>query len=119
MKKVEFHYYDEQEFEEFLDDLPEKQMIKFAETIKNVEEQGFAIASRQRWTRKISGQVNLLEIRSKFASNIVRAPYFHSSNGQYVVTHGFKKKSQKMPQKELDKALRRRAIYEEEHGVKK
>lgn len=94
-------------------------MIKFAETIKNVEDQGFAVASRQRWTRKLKGQVNLLEIRSKFSSNIVRAPYFHSSNGQYVVTHGFKKKSEKMPQKELEKALKRKKLYEEKYEVKK
>ena len=119
MKKVEFNYYDEQEFEKFLDDLPVKQLIKFTETIKNVEEHGFAIASRQRWTRKIKGQINLLEIRSKFSSNIVRAPYFHSSNGNYVVTHGFKKKSEKMPSKELEKALKRKKMYEDKYGVKK
>ena len=119
MKKIEFQYYDEKESEEFLDSLPVKQMIKFATTIKNVEEQGFAIASRQEWTKKITGQINLLEIRSKFSSNIIRAPYFHSSNGNYVITHGFKKKSQKMPRKELEKALLRKTLYEKQYGVKK
>lgn len=118
MKKLEFHYYDKSEFENFLDSLPTKQMQKFAETIKNVEEKGFAISSRQKWTKKIDGYINLLEVRSKFSSNIIRAPYFHSSNGKYVITHGFKKKSQKMPQKEIDKALSRRNLYETKYGVK-
>ncbi|WP_236694824.1 helix-turn-helix domain-containing protein [Lactobacillus kefiranofaciens] len=36
-----------------------------------------------------------------------------------MVTHGFKKKSEKMPQKELEKALKRRKLYEEKYGVKK
>ncbi|QYN53446.1 type II toxin-antitoxin system RelE/ParE family toxin [Lactobacillus panisapium] len=35
-----------------------------------------------------------------------------------MITHGFKKKSQKMPKKELDKALLRRKLYEQKYGVK-
>lgn len=116
IKKLEFHYYDEEEFENFLNSLPKKQRVKFVEIISKVEEYGFYISSRQRWTRKIEGQINLLEIRSKFSTNIIRAPYFHSSNGNYVVTHGFVKKSQKMPKTELDKALLRRKSYEERYG---
>lgn len=58
--------------------LPDKERIKFASTIAKVETKGFYIASRQRWTRKIDGQINLLEVRSKFSSNNVRAPYFKS-----------------------------------------
>ena len=118
MKSFEFSYYNEKEFEEFLDNLSIKEMQKFTETIKNVEEKGFAVSSRMLWTKKIEGQINLLEVRSKFSSNIIRAPYFHSSNNKYVITHGFKKKSPKMPKKELDKALLRRKLYEQKYGVK-
>lgn len=114
----EFDYYDWDEFEKFLEDLHTKERIKFVTTIAKVEDKGFLIASRQRWTRKINGHVNLLEIRSKFFSNIVRAPFFKSSNGNYVITHGFRKKSQKMPKSELDKALERRKRYEEKYGVR-
>lgn len=118
MSMFEFEYYDWDEFEDFLWSLQDKERVKFAETIEKVENQGFYVAARQKWTRKIDGQVNLLEIRSKFSSNIVRAPYFKSSNGKYVITHGFKKKSQKMPRTELNKALERRRLYEEQYGVK-
>ncbi|MGN1284310.1 MAG: type II toxin-antitoxin system RelE/ParE family toxin [Candidatus Limosilactobacillus intestinavium] len=116
MNRFEFEYYDWDEFEAFLEALPDKERVKFTTTIAKVENKGFYVASRQRWTRKIDGQINLLEIRSKFSTNIVRAPYFKSKNGNYVITHGFKKKSQKMPQVELDKALKRRKLYEERHG---
>lgn len=78
---------------------------------------GIGVASRQRWTRKIVGYINLFEIRSRFSSNIIRASYFHSSNGAYVITHGFVKKSEKMPVREIEKALYRRDIYERKYGV--
>lgn len=112
----EFEYYDWDEFTNFLEKLPNKQRVKFVSTISKVEDKGFYIASRQKWTKKITGQVNLLEIRSKFSNNIIRAPFFKSSNGKYVITHGFKKKSQKMPKVELEKALDRKRLYEEKYG---
>ncbi|WP_288568307.1 type II toxin-antitoxin system RelE/ParE family toxin [uncultured Lactobacillus sp.] len=49
---------------------------------------------------------------------MVRAPFFKSSNGNYVITHGFRKKSQNMPKSELDKALKRKKRYEEKYGVR-
>ena len=55
MKSFEFSYYNEKEFEEFLDNLSIKEMQKFTETIKNVEEKGFAVSSRMLWTKKIEG----------------------------------------------------------------
>lgn len=118
MKRFEFSYYDKDEFSAFLISLPNKQRAKFAKTISKVEDYGFYIASRQKWTKKIEGYINLLEVRSKFSSDIIRALYFHSSNGKYVITHGFVKKGQKTPLKEIDKALYRRKIYEDKYGVK-
>ena len=115
----EFEYYDWNEFSTFLKALPLKERTKFAGTIAKIEDQGLYVAARQRWTRKIDGQIHLLEIRLKFSSNIVRATFLKSSDGKYVITHGFKKKSQKMPKKELDKALKRRELYEKKYWVKK
>lgn len=43
----------------------------------------------------------------------------NQKNGKYVITHTFKKKTQKMPKIELEKALKRRKSYEEEHGEEK
>lgn len=116
MKKFEFKYYDEKEFEDFLDSLPTKEMEKLIVRISNIEEAGFGISSRQRWTKKLAGYVNLLEIRSNFSSDIIRALFFHSINGEYVITHAFKKKSQKTPLQEINKALKRMKDYENING---
>ena len=110
MSMFEFEYYDWNEFSTFLKALPLKERTKFAGTIAKIEDQGLYVAARQRWTRKIDGQIHLLEIRSKFSSNIVRAPFFKSSDGKYVITHGFKKKSQKMPKKRVRQGFKTQRI---------
>lgn len=91
MKVIEFDYYDWDEFEDYLDSLPDKDAAKLLAVINNIEEHGLAIAERQKWTKKL--QTNLYEIRSKYASNIQRAIYFHWEGDRYVITHGFQKKT--------------------------
>lgn len=56
----------------------------------------------------------IYEIRSKYASNIQRALYFHVSHNKYIITHGFTKKTQKTPTREIQRAKRIKAEYEEE-----
>ncbi len=113
MKTIEFDYYDWNEFEEYLDSLPDKDAAKLLAVINNIEEYGLAIAARQKWIKKLES--NLYEIRSKYASNIQRAIYFHWENNKYVITHGFTKKTQKTPKREIKKGMRRRNIYERSH----
>ena len=43
-------------------------------------------------------------------NNIQRALYFHWKGSRYIITHGFSKKTQKTPRKEILHAL---AIYKE------
>lgn len=113
MKVIEFDYYDWNEFEEYLDSLPDKDTAKLLAVINNIEEQGIAIAERQKWIKKLES--NLYEIRSKYSSNIQRAIYFHWENDKYIITHGFTKKTQRTPKREIRKGLRRRDIYERSH----
>lgn len=101
------------EFKKYLDSLPDKNADKLLAVINNIEEQGLAIAERQKWIKKLES--NLYEIRSKYSSNIQRAIYFHWENNKYVITHGFTKKTQKTPNREIKKGLRRRNIYERRH----
>lgn len=58
-----------------------------------------------RWVKKLEGQKNLYELRSKISRNIQRTLYFHVEGTRYVITHGFTKKSQKTPVKEIRHAL--------------
>lgn len=106
-------YYDWDEFESFLDSLPDKDAAKLLAVINNIEEQGLTVAERQKWIKKL--ETNLYEIRSKRASNIQRSLYFHWENNKYIITHGFTKKQQKTPKREIQKALRRREDYQGRH----
>ena len=56
----------------------------------------------------------LYEIRIQYGSNIYRVFCFFDAANIIVIGHGFTKKSQKTPTKELDKALKiRREYYNE------
>lgn len=71
-------------------------------TIDKVQSNGMLIAQRLKWVRKLD--FNLYELRSKVSSNIQRAIYFHVEDERYVITHGFTKKTQKTPLKEINHA---------------
>lgn len=100
--KINFIYNDVNSFKKFLDSLPKKDRAKLLETIAKVENNGLLQSQKMQWTKKIDN--NLYEIRSKFSSNIQRAIYFHYENNEYVITHGFTKKTQKTPTNEISKA---------------
>ncbi|WP_251547817.1 type II toxin-antitoxin system RelE/ParE family toxin [Limosilactobacillus caecicola] len=67
-----------------------------------------------KWTKKLED--NLYEIRSKLASNIQQAIYFHWDGNQYIITHGFTKKTNKTPRREIRTGRRRRDDYERSHS---
>ncbi|MBF2205087.1 type II toxin-antitoxin system RelE/ParE family toxin [Staphylococcus epidermidis] len=87
------------EFIQFVQDLPDKDRIKLLTTIQKIEEEGIQIAIRMKWVKKLDN--NLYEIRSKFGSNIQRAIYFQKVNNEYIITHGFTKKTQETPKREI------------------
>jgi phage-related protein len=109
MNKINFTTYlrpnGHDEFLEWLNSLSLKDQAKLAQVIKDTEEQGLLVAQRMTWVKKINGEKNLYELRSKLASNIQRAMYFHVKDGQYIITHGFTKKSDKTPITEITHAI--------------
>lgn len=109
MKRIEFDYYDWNEFEKFLDSLPTKDAAKLVTIIRKIETYGLLVAERQKWTKKLEN--NLYKIRSKRASNIQRAIYFQFKDNKYIITNGFTKKSQKSPASEKKIARDRRTLY--------
>lgn len=54
----------------------------------------------------------LFELRVKFASNISRIFYFAYRQNTFVLLHGFTKKTEITPQRELERALRYKEDYE-------
>lgn len=109
MKKLEFEFYDWPEFKDFLDKLPNKDAAKLTAIINNIEIYGLSTAKKQKWVKKL--EKNLFEIRSQYSSNIQRAIYFTFDSNHCVITHGFTKKVQKTPAKEINKAKARRDNY--------
>jgi phage-related protein len=66
-----------------------------------------------------SGKANkgLWEVRSKLASRRIARLIFAEHHGRMVLLHGFIKKSQQTPKKDLDLALRRyRNLLSQEQG---
>lgn len=105
------------EFEEFYNSLPIKDRNKLRATIDMIEEAGIQAAIQLEWIKKLDYQI--YEIRSKVSSNIQRALYFHIKNNQYIITHGFTKKTQKTPIKEIIRAKQIKQEFEEEYYANK
>ena len=64
----------------------------------------------------IAGTDGLYEIRVEFVSNIYRIFCCFDEGKIEVLFNGFQKKTQKTPQKEIDKALKIKAEYFNEKG---
>lgn len=105
------------EFEEFYNSLPVKDRNKLRATIEMIEEAGIQVAIQLESVKKLDSEIN--EIRSKVSSNIQRALYFHVKNNQYIITHGFTKKTQKTPIKEIERAKQIKYEFEEEYYATK
>lgn len=58
----------------------------------------------------------IFELRVEYASNIARIFYFFFDEQDIVLTNGFIKKTQKTPQKEIEKALKYKKDYERRKG---
>ncbi len=103
------------EFVEWIAELPIKDRAKVYQVITDTEEQGLLVAQRMAWVKKITTEKNLYELRSKTSNNIQRMLYFHVQGNQYVITHGFTKKTQKTPFKEIKHALDLRKEWRSTH----
>lgn len=96
---------------EFLDTLPPKDMAKVFRGIDLLAE--FAPDLHEPYTKHIDGPI--WELRSKFSSNIYRIFYFIWRDNKLVLLHGFTKKTQKTPPREIQTAKTHCADYEARH----
>jgi phage-related protein len=62
--------------------------------------------------RQLSGYKDLWEVRSKIRGGGIARVLFYISQGNMILLHGFIKKSQKTPKKEIDLALKRKKQHE-------
>ena len=97
---------------EFLDSLPAKLRAKAYRSIGLLRE--FGPFLRLPHSKSISDWPGLMELRVILGSDICRLFYFRHRDAYYVVTSGYRKKSQKLDPGELSRAfqLMRRLMEE-------
>ena len=86
--------------QEFLDSLPGKVAQKIVWVLRLLEDMDIVPVS---YFKKLSGTEDIWECRIQFGSNAYRIFCFFLNNS-IVLTHGFVKKSQKTPAREIERA---------------
>ena len=100
-------------FDEFFDKQPRKVQEKLYWSIKilrTVEE------IPRNHLKALAGTDGLMEMRTQFGGNIYRVFCFFDEGKIVVLMNGFQKKTEKIPQNEIDRALRIREEYYAEKG---
>jgi phage-related protein len=90
------------EVDEFRRSLPEKDRAKLDSVVDAIERFGMVEAYKQQWAKKLRD--GICEIRSKQSSDIQRVLYFREIGNKYMLTHGFTKKTDKTPDREIEHA---------------
>lgn len=88
---------------EFLQSLDAKTQTRFSWSIEQLRMRN--TQAREPLVRHLEGK--LWEIREESSTNIYRIMYFFFTGRRIVFLHGFQKKTQKTPRREIDTALER------------
>jgi phage-related protein len=94
--------------EEFLDSHGPKQAQKVVWVLSAVKE---LARVPQQYFKKLEGTEELWEVRADFGGNAFRLLGFWDSGRLIILTHGFAKKAQKTPEREITLAEQRRRDY--------
>jgi len=98
--------------EDFLLSLAPKLRAKAYSDIMLLKRLGINI--RAPYSAPIQGEKykGLFELRTKFSSDITRIFYFLYDKNKFVLLHGFVKKTNKTPERELERAVKYKEDYE-------
>jgi len=94
--------------QELISSLPAKFGAKILFAIDLLEQRGISL--REPYVKQMDGK--LWELRIKFSSDISRILYFVPQGKDIVLLHGFVKKTQKTPAREIETARRFMADYQ-------
>ncbi len=99
-RKIVFYKTDSNrcQVKEFLDKLPSKVAQKVVWVLKLIEDLDRVPSS---YFKKLEG-TDIWECRIKFASNTYRILGFFTNENTIILTHGFMKKTEKIPQREIE-----------------
>jgi phage-related protein len=99
-------------FEEFILSLPIDERAKVFETINYFVELKTRNLPIKENISKYLGD-GIFELRTTTPNKIVRSVYFYQKGAKIVLTHGFVKKGDKAPRKEIERAKELRSLYTE------
>jgi phage-related protein len=101
--------------EEFFNSLTNKQFEKIAFVLDLIEQ--IDIVPRK-YFKKLIGTEDIWEVRVRHGNNIFRILGFFDGKDLVVLNHAFAKKSQKIPQKEIAVAEKRKNNYFKQKELK-
>jgi phage-related protein len=101
-------------FEAFLQSLDFKVQNKVFKVLEAIE-----LLERipETYLKYVDKEEGLYEIRIQWGSNIWRLFCFFSSNNSVALLHGFSKKTQKVPRKEISKAAQLKKQYQSQQNT--
>ena len=111
-RKIVFHGEHFLDFYKKLDAIVKSKIQYVFELIKQVERVPLKFLS------PMTGYDGLFEVRVEYQSNIYRIFCCFDEGRLVVLFNGFQKKSQKMPNKEIEKAMRLKKEYYEQKNKK-
>lgn len=97
---------------DFLLSLQPKMRAKAYSEIELLKKNGSEL--REPYVKALKGNNNkgIYELRIKFSSDISRIFYFSFSNNKFILLNGFVKKTEKTPEKEIERARKYKLDYE-------
>ena len=114
---MEIKFYEDQTgrvpVREFLGSLDIKMRQKMLRSIQALQEMGVAL----RMPLSESLDDGIFELRAKVGTNISRVMYFFVIGNKAVLTHGFIKKTQKTPPREIERAKKMRDDYPQRFNI--
>ena len=96
---------------EFIDSLPPKMQASMLDKVRYLHELGHLL--RPPASKHLQGEI--YELRAQAEGNITRILYFFVVGDKAVLTHGFVKKTQKTPVREIRRAEESRRDYLARH----
>jgi len=101
---------------EFVGSLSPQAKAKFIRSLELLEQYGLLL--REPWVKTIQGVSKLRELRFTSFGDIYRFFFFPVAGRKLILLHGFKKKTQQTPRRELQTAEARMKDYIQRHGGK-
>ena len=95
----------------FIDGLDSKMKAKLFGRLELLEEYGASLGMP--FARHLAE--GIYELRTVQSNNITRVLYFFAANEEIILTHGFVKKTQRTPRREIERAMKIRQDWRARH----